>query len=169
MFRLVMIASLVAGTLASANTEAEELKLRVKVALALSAPSKVELATLPDCGMCRHDEPAARKEAEKDKKPLVLIVGKCEGQGAVAVEAGAVACIVDEYAEDKTPRIVVLEPQTDKPGSWFLHPVLPRTATPGDVKEAVNKATPKPASKPTAPMVDWYLLNNANCPTCRVR
>lgn len=127
--------------------ENDALALRVKVALALSQSQAAA------CGECVFDEAEARAEAMQHRKPLVLLVGGCDGRGKVAVSAGAVACIVRQYDGSTEARIVVLEPMTDKDG-WYITAKLKPTATDDELRKAIGTATPAPPKTMPASL-DW--------------
>lgn len=123
----------------------DDLSLRVKVALSLSQSQATA------CGECVFDEADARAEAMSHNKPLVLLVGNCDGRGKVATSAGAVACVVRSYDGDATARMVILQP---KGGEWYIPAKLPATATDDELRKAVVDAIPeKPKAMPGE--LDW--------------
>ena len=161
LFAMVCIAMVLVGTVwaqqpAEVQATKESRERRVKVALALSSDAS--------CGQCRTDEDQARKEAEKDHKPVVLFVGGCTEQDAIVVESGGIAVAVPKYDRDERPatepRIVILEP---KSGGGFQFVTLPVNAKPQEIRDRVRAATAVPKAVQTI-----YSLPNY-CPTCRYR
>lgn len=166
MFRLIdrtmtlMVLVLILVVAFALPTQAnDEVRLRAKAALLLTA-------TPDGCGECRHDETDARAEATRRKVPLTVIVGKCDGAGSATVDAGGVPVVVQEYAGDKTPRVLILSPKEDGKGFWILHEL--KSPTDKEVEDAVRKAKPKKETAPPPVLVnsiEWYV----NCPNCRKR
>jgi hypothetical protein len=161
-FLLLAVAILAAPLFASDPSPA--LKLRATAALALSAPSL-------DCGECLFDEAEARARSLKEHKPLVILVGECKGRGKLVLSAGGIPCIVSDYDRDgkpaSTPRIVILKPgETD----FTIDATLADKASEDEIRKAVGHATPTtPKTMPSTSLIDWFLLVNPNCPTCKVK
>ncbi len=106
----------------------------VRVALALAAT---------ECGKCRTDLPAARDEARKSGKPLVIFVAtdKCEATAAIA--AGGIPVRVPAYGNDgqapTAPRTVVVAAAA---GELRIAATLPADAAPAVVRAATLAARP---------------------------
>jgi hypothetical protein len=145
-FDFAILFAVVATNLNAAPPADDALTLKVRVALALSQ------SHVGACGECVFDEPEARSEAMAANKPLVLLVGGCDGRGKVAVASGATACVVKEYDHKTTARMVLLTPKADKSG-WLISGELPATATDAELRKAVADATPAVPAK--MPSLNW--------------
>ena len=145
--KLILLAGvLIASHLPCQADDKSDRERRVRVALALAAGAD-------DCGKCREDVAAARTDALKGGRPVVLFVGGCPGRpmAEAAGNAGAIAAKAPTYAGDDRPpaerRIVVLEPKADGKG-FLVSATLPPTTGPEAVVEAVRQATPKQSAAP---------------------
>lgn len=150
---LVMALGVLTVNAAPPNS-ADDLTLKVKVALALSQSQATA------CGECVFDEPEARAEAMRSHKPLVLLVGGCDGRGKVAVSSGAVACVVKEYDHKTDPRLILLTP---KGKEWLISGELPANVTDAELRKAIAEATPAPPKTMPAKL-DWDIQATVDTP-----
>lgn len=153
LFTLALAVLMVSSAFGQTPTEEEADRERRAKALLLMSQAKLKCAVSID---------AARKEAVKDDKVMVVLVGETKIGCAEVSEAGGIAVKVKEYKADtvgeKTPtapRVIVLskgsgQAKDTDTASLYIRDVLPADAKPEAVKEAVRKVTHPPTARPQA-------------------